>query len=400
MIVIRSVRLVDGVAETARDHVDVTVDGDRIAAIGPSGSGTPPPEGAQVIDGAGRTLLPGLIDCHAHYPIDTTVDDGFAQFRQDPDGLIALRSAGAARRALESGVTTARSAGSPGSFDYVLRDAIAAGHVPGPRLLAAGPAMTITGGHGWPFGRECDSVTEFIRGVRSNVRDGADVIKAVASEAAMLSGWDQGAGGAEMTEDELRATVQEAARLHRRVLAHAQGGEAVQRAARAGVASVEHAFLAEERDLEVLAAHGTTLVPTLSVTDVWRTIPGLTAASRARQGIIEPLHRRSTETAIRLGIPIATGTDCGVRGVTSEMVAREIRLIHEHGASTMTAIKGATSIAARTLGLDDVIGTVEVGKHADLLLVEGDPLADLRCLEGVRAVIKGGEVVRLVTAPG
>ena len=299
---VRGVRLIDGIADAARPNVDVTVDDGRITAID-GASSTPPPDGTTVIDGAGQTLLPGLIDCHSHYPIDTTVDDGFATFRHDPDALIALRAAGAARRALELGVTTARSAGSPGSFDYVLRDAIAAGFVPGPRLLAAGPAMTITGGHGWPFGREADSVVEFVRGVRANVRDGAEVIKAVASEAAMLSGWDQGAGGAEMTEEELKAVVDEAARLHRRVLAHAQGGEAVRRAARAGVASVEHAFLAEEADLEVLRASGATLVPTLSVTDVWRTIEGLTPVSRARQDLIEPLHRRSCETAIRMRHP-------------------------------------------------------------------------------------------------
>jgi imidazolonepropionase-like amidohydrolase len=138
-------------------------------------------------------------------------------------------------------------------------------------------------------------------------------------------------------------------------------------------------------------------VPTLSVTDVWRTIPGLSAESRERQDLIEGLHRRSCETAIRLGIPIATGTDCGVRGVLSDMVAREVRLIHEHGASAMTALKGATSIAARTIGLEDEIGTVEVGKRADLLLVDGDPLADLRCLERVRVVVKAGEVVREAT---
>jgi imidazolonepropionase-like amidohydrolase len=398
MIVIRSVRLIDGVADEARASVDVTVDGGTVTSIAPSAPDAAPGDGATVIDGTGRTLLPGLIDCHAHYPIDATVEDGFEQFRHDPDTTIALRSAGAARRALEAGITTARSAGSPASFDYVLRDAIDAGDVPGPRMLAAGPALTITGGHGWLFGREVDGEAEFARGVRANVRDGADVIKVVASEAAMLSGADKGAGGAEMTEGEIRVSVDEAARLGRRVLAHAQGGESVRRAARAGVASVEHAFLAEEADLEVLAASGATLIPTLSVTDVWRTIEGLSAEARERQDLIERLHRRSCETAVRLGIPLGTGTDCGVRGVTSDMVAREVRLIHEHGASRMTALKGATSIAARTLGLDAEIGTVEVGKRADLLLVDGDPLADLRKLEAVRAVIKAGELVRWVTA--
>ena len=400
MIVIRSARLIDGVADEVRTDIDVVIERDRIASVDhhdPEGS--LPPD-ATVIDGDGGTLLPGLIDCHAHYPIDPSVEDGFLQFRHDPDTTIALRAAGMARRALEAGVTTARSAGSPATFDHVLRDAIEAGYVPGPRLLAAGPALTITGGHGWLFGREADGEAEFVRAVRTNVRDGADVIKVVASQAAMLAGADNGAGGAEMTEGEIRASVDEATRLGRRVLAHAQGGESVRRAARSGVASVEHAFLAEEADLEVLAASGAVLVPTLVVTDVWRTIEGLSQASRARQDLIERLHRRSCETAIRLGIPLATGTDCGVRGVMADMVAREVRLLHEHGASAMTAIRAATSTAARLLGLETEIGTVAVGMRADLLLVEGDPLADLRCLERVRAVVKAGAVIRPASAAG
>ncbi len=394
-LVIRNVRLIDGRSAEARPGVDVVVDGDRIASIGPTGAAVASgPADAALIDGSGATLLPGLIDCHAHYAIDATVEDGFAGFRRDSALTVGYRAAGMARRALLAGVTTARSGGAPERFDYELRDAIDAGHLLGPRILAAGPALTITGGHGWPFGRECDTELEFRRGVRANVRDSADVIKAIASEAAMLSGWDQAGGAPEMTEDELHATVDEAARLHRRVLAHAQGGESVRRAARAGVASVEHAFLAEEPDLEALAEHGTMLVPTLSVTDVWRTLDGLSPASRARQEHLEPLHRRSCETAIRLGIPLATGTDCGVRGVMPDMVAREVRLIAEHGASPMAAIFAATSNAARLLGLESEIGTVEPGKRADLLLVDGDPLADLGRLERVRAVVKAGHVVR------
>src|SRR5919204_620804 len=278
MIVIRAVRLIDGRSPEAQDGVDVQVDADRITSIRATVDG-PDPVGATVIDGTGSTLLPGLIDCHAHYPIDSTVEDGFAGFRHDSPLTVGYRAAGMARRALMAGVTTTRSAGSPDRFDYELRDAIDAGHVLGPRMLAA------------------------------------------------------------------------------------------------------------ESDLEVLAQRGTTLVPTLSVTDVWRTIEGLSEVSRARQDYIEPLHRRSCETAIRLGIPLATGTDCGVRGVTPEMVAREVRLIAEHGASAMAAIQAATLNAARLLGLEDQIGTVEPGKRADLLMVEGDPLSDLRCLERVRVVV-------------
>ena len=191
-LVIRSVRLIDGVAEVAREAVDVTVDG-PIHRRDRAPTGGPPPDGAIVIDGAGRTLLPGPIDCHAHYPIDTTVDDGFAQFRQDPEAAIALRSAGAARRASRRGDHRSQRRLTRVVRLRPARRDIAAGHVPVPAARGR-PCPHITGGHGWPFGREADSVLEFVRGVRANVRDGADVIKAVASEAAMLSGWDQGAG--------------------------------------------------------------------------------------------------------------------------------------------------------------------------------------------------------------
>jgi imidazolonepropionase-like amidohydrolase len=273
----------------------------------------------------------------------------------------------------------------------VLRDAIEAGHVPGPRILAAGPALTITGGHGWQFGREADGEAEFVRAVRTNVRDGADVIKVVASEAAMLT--TAVAGVEEMTQREIEAVVREAARLRRRVLSHAQGSEAVVRSARAGVASVEHAFLADEAALEVLADSGAFLVPTLAVTDVWRDLAGLTPAARARQSVLEGHHRRSAETAIRLGIRTATGTDCGVRGVMPDMVAREVRLLHEHGRTAIDAIRSATVWAAELLGIDEEVGTLAVGKVADLVLVDGDPLADLRRLEAVRVVVREGAVV-------
>jgi imidazolonepropionase-like amidohydrolase len=220
------------------------------------------------------------------------------------------------------------------------------------------------------------------------VRDGARVIKAVASEAAMLT--SEVAGVQELSETELRVIVEEAARLRCRVLAHAQSDDAVRAAARAGVASIEHAFLADEATLELVAASGVTLVPTLTVTDVWRSLPGLSEERRARQTTLERLHRRSCETAVRLGIPLATGTDTGVTGVRPGMVAREIRLLHEHGLGTMDAIIAGTATGARLLGVDAETGSIGVGKSADLVLVDGDPLTDLRRLERPVMVLRAG----------
>lgn len=397
MIVIENVRLIDGIADHAMTAMDVTIDGERISTVRPHVPGAAPmfQEGT-VIDGAGRTLLPGFVDCHSHYPIDPLVEDGFVLFRQEPAERVILRAARSAAAALRAGVTTSRSGGAPGNLDVVLRDAIAAGDVPGPRLLAAGPALTITGGHGWMFGREADGELELARAVRTNVREGADHIKAVASEAAMLT--TAVAGVEELTQPELEAIVREAARLRRRVMAHAQGSQSVMNAARAGVASVEHAFLADDAALETLLEHGTTLVPTLTVTDVWSNLSGRTPDQEARQATLSRLHRRSAEKAIAMGIPIATGTDCGVRGVLPEHLAREIRNVHDHGASHMAAIKAGTINGARLLGLEDEIGSVSAGKLADLVLVEGDPLTDLRRLEAPAMVIQRGRIVHPTVA--
>jgi len=398
--IFEDVRLIDGVADAARDGIDVIVDGERISAVVPHGTevrALPDEPPATIIAGRGRTLLPGLIDAHAHYTFDPT-EGSIATIARRSDAEIVLAAAGHAARALRAGVTTARGAGSIRNLELVLRDAIAGGHVPGPRLVAAGAAIGITGGHGHQFGIEADGEVELVAAARRQIRDGADVVKIVASEAAMLTttGLAPGRlvhGDPELTGSEIGAIVSEAHRQRLRVMSHAQGPESVIASARAGVDSVEHAWLADRAAIEVLATSGACLVPTLVVTDVNRELPGLTAVQRERQDLIERRHRASCEAAIELGVPLVTGTDTGEVGVTSDMVWREIVLLRDHGLSAMAAIAAATSVAARLLGLDAEIGTVEPGKRADLLLVEGDPLADLARLARPVSVMQGGAIV-------
>jgi imidazolonepropionase-like amidohydrolase len=404
--IFEAVRLIDGVADRAREDVDVVVDGERIAAIVAHGAALPPdpdPGGdeegrpAARIDGRGRTLLPGLIDAHAHYTFDPT-EGSIATIARRSDAEIVLASAGHAALALRSGVTTARGAGSIRNLEVVLRDAIAAGQVPGPRLIVAGTAVGITGGHGHAFGLEADGPDALVSATRRVVRDGADVVKVVASEAAMLTttGLAPGRlvnGAPELTEAELRAVVGAAAEIRVKVMSHAQDAESVRRSAVAGVDSVEHAWLADRAAIEALARSGAFLVPTLVVTDVNRTLSGLTPVQRERQDLIERRHRASTEAAIELGIPIATGTDTGEVGVTADMVAREIALLHDHGASAMGAIRAATSAGAALLGVGDDTGRVAPGYRADLVLVGGDPLADLGRLARPALVLQAGLVV-------
>ena len=383
-VLVRAVRLIDGVATTPRDDVDVLIHGTTIAGVDAHDPARASRPGATVVDGVGRTLLPGLIDAHAHYTFDPT--EGSLQViaqRHDEEILAAARIH--AKLALRAGITTARGAGSIRNLECVLRNEIAAGRTPGPRLVAAGTAVGSVGGHGSAFGLEASGTKGLAEATREVIDAGADVVKVVASEAAMLTttGLPPGAdvfGAPELTSDELHAVVTVARAAGRRVMCHAQDSESVRRCAIAGATSVEHAWLADDAAMEAVAASGAWLVPTLVVTDINRTLAGLSDVQRERQDLIETRHRASTEAAVRLGIPLATGTDTGEVGVTADMVWREIALLHDHGASPMTAIQAATSSAARLLGVDGQVGTVEVGKAADLVLVGGDPLLDLAVL--------------------
>jgi imidazolonepropionase-like amidohydrolase len=396
-MLIRDVRVIDGLGESPRDHLDVVIAAERIVAIEPHDPTRRVAPDELLVEGEGRTLLPGLIDAHAHYTFDPT-EGSLGVIARRADAEIMLAAAGHAARALRAGITTARGAGSIRNLEVALRDQITSGQVPGPRLLVAGTAVGSPGGHGFQFGLAADGEVAFAAATRQVVEGGADVVKVVASEAAMLTTTGHAPGhmvhGApELTEREVRAIVSTAAELRVPVMSHAQDSESVARSARAGVTSVEHAWLADAAAIEILAASGAWLVPTLVVTDVNRTLEGLTPVQRERQDLIELTHRASTEVAIRLGVPLATGTDTGEVGVTADMVWREIVLLHEHGLPAMAAIQAATIAAARLLGIDTETGTVEPGHLADLILVEGDPLTDLRRLEHPVLVVQGGRVV-------
>ena len=389
-------RVIDGLADAPREHCDVIVDGERIAAIEPA---RPRAAGEQqLLPAAGLTLLPGLIDCHAHYTLDPSADDIFQSVEREREALSILRAAQRARQALEAGVTTTRDAGAPRQLNLVLRDAIAAGLVPGPRLLAPGLAITITGGHGHRFGRQADGPVELQKAVREQMRDGADVIKIISSEAAMLTGAE--AGVAEMTQAEIEVIVQEARRRGLRTFSHAQSASAVVRSAQAGVNSVEHAFLADPPAIGVLKRCGTFLVPTLAVTAVTLERDDISAAYRQRMLDIRELHWASCEEAIRQGVPVVTGTDCGVTGVLSTMLWREIVLVHERGLSAMDAIRAATSRAAALLGVAGQVGSLQPGKQADLILVAGNPLDDLSILKRMALVMKAGKIYLDQRSPG
>lgn len=382
-------RLIDGISDEAREQCDVIIEDARIVAIENTREWS---QGEHnLIATAGFTLLPGLIDCHAHYTIDPREPDPFGTARRESDALTSLRAARNAREALEAGVTTTRDAGAPRQLNFALRDAIAAGLIPGPRLLAPGCAITITGGHGMLFGVEADGMDALQKAVRTQMRDGADVVKVVASEAAMLT--TGAAACEELSQAELDMLVYEARRRGLKIFSHAQNSLSVVRSARAGVASVEHAFLADPEAISVLKECDTTLVPTLAVTAITLENPNLAPDYRARMEAIREQHWASCEEAIRQGVNVVPGTDCGVPGILPTLLWREICLLHERGLSKMEAVRAATSRAAALLGVDSQVGSIEPGKQADMILVAGDPLVRLESLSRIHLVMQGGKIV-------
>ena len=387
--ILRASRVLDPAGSEPLVDAEVVVEDHVIRAVRPWGG---PASSADVIEEfPGATILPGLVDAHVHYTIDGREQDAIhGAWERDPaeTSFIGARNA---RLALAAGVTTARSAGAAHDLDIPLARAIAAGLTPGPRLLPAGAALTITGGHGRFFGVEVDDVPSMVRETRRLVRDGANHVKVVASEAAMLVG--HLAGVSELGRDEIAAIVAEAARLGRRVMAHAQNSASVVAAATAGVTTVEHAFLADEGALQVLKERGSYLTPTLAVTDVYAHAQDLAPEVEARQRDISEQHRASCQRAIELGIPLLAGSDCGVPRIMPDMLAREVRLLAEHGLPALEALRAATSTGAQALGVDHLVGSLQAGLQADLLVVPEDPLHDLRVLERPIVVFQGGRPV-------
>jgi len=391
--ILRNARLLDGTGAAPYVGVDVVLDGGKIAAVG----GLHPSGDAEVIDLRGRTLMPGLIDCHVHLTFAGDPKD-VERAATVPVPDLAWTAAANARDTLDGGVTTVRDVGARAGVAIRLREAIAAGRVPGPRVRAAGSIICMTGGHGWFIGREADGPDDVRRAVREQLKAGADCLKFTATGGGMTPGVDPRASS--FTEAELAAGVDEAHKAFRRAAAHAQGNAGIKNAVRAGIDSIEHGVYLDDEVVEEMLRRGTFLVPTLVA-------PAMIARHGTSAGIpdyvvtkasgVLEVHRESFRKAARAGVRIAMGTDAGTPFNRHGANVQELALMVECGMSPADTIVAATRSAAELLDLLKVTGTVEPGKSADLLIVDGDPLTDIRILgdrDRLLGILKDGRWMR------
>jgi imidazolonepropionase-like amidohydrolase len=390
---LRNVTVVDGTGAAPVPGQALVVEGSRIAWIGPVDS-APSTAPENVVDGGGRTVLPGLINCHVHLTADGA-PDLFAQVAGDTVPLATLRAAQSAWTTLQSGVTTVRDCGAADDVVVELAKAISRGLVPGPRVQAAGRVITMTGGHGHFIGREADGPDEVRKATRAEIKAGAGVIKVMATGGVLTPGVSPTQTA--LLPEELAVVAQEAHNSGRRVTTHAIGRAGIHNALISGIDSIEHGFYLDDELLDLAVDQGTFLVPTILAVDgivrngLAQGIPGWVVEKAEREAAKQ---RESFAAAVSSGMRIAAGTDAGTPFNGHGELARELALMVQHGLSPMQALVAATRSAAENLGMEHEIGTLEVGKLADLVLVDGDPVTDITATGRVVLVVKDGVVHR------
>ncbi len=398
--IVRAGRVLDVRTGQMRANQAILIEGEKIAQIIAS-SEVKAAAGDTTIDLPDATLLPGLIDAHTHltFELSSLGYQGLAI----STAREALHGARNARVTLEAGFTTVRNLGAKDYADIALRDAINEGDTIGPRILASGPALGITGGHcdenllPPAFHREAEGVADGVEAVQHKVREvikyGADVIKICATGGVLSKGDDPNAS--QYTLEEMKAIVADAHRLGRRVAAHAHGAEGVRWASEAGVDSIEHGHLMDDAAIATLKKNGTYLVPTLFLTEYMQANlerSNVPEFSKQKMRDVAAAAQINVKKAISAGVKVAFGTDAAV--YPHGLNAGEFHVYVKLGMTPLAAIQTATINAADLLGWTKTVGTVEVGKWADLIAVDGDPTKDVSILEHVKFVMKGGTVYK------
>jgi len=398
-------RLIDGLSGQPAGPSTIVVEGERIVAV-ETGHRAPGPED-RLIDLSQATVLPGLMDMHTHVSSQNSRTSYLNRFTQDAPE-VTLEATVYARRTLEAGFTTIRDLGDRYNVSIALRDAINRGDVIGPRIFTSGKSIATTGGHadptnGWADHIEGDpgpqegvinGVADARKAVRQRYKDGADLIKVTATGGVMSLA--KNGLNPQFKEDELKAIVDTARDYGFHVAAHAHGAEGMKRAIEAGVYSIEHGTLMDDEVIRLMKKHGTWYVPTIHAGKFVAekaAEPGyLPEMVRPKAAALGPQIQGTFAKAYKAGVAIVFGTDCGVGPHGSN--AREFEYMVEAGMPPMDAIRSATGVASGFLGIADQLGSLQAGKLADIIAVEGDPLEDISAMSAVRFVMKEGVVYR------
>lgn len=405
--------VIDGVRPEPIRNASVLVERERITAVGDRDAVTPPPHGiGTVVDVSGRTIMPGMVDCHVHgINHDITCWEDFDLRRpMEHTTLLAARNT---QTLLEVGFTSARDVGTRGRIAVALRDMINAGVILGPRLLAGGRILTATGGladaYGdWvenraSLGLVIDSPQECLKAARRQIKDGVDTIKVESSGTGVSPFSDS--GKQTMTQKEIGTVVQEAHRNGVRVACHAQATEGIKNALRAGVDTIEHGSFLDEEGAALFKKTGAVLVPTIAV--LWLYVQKGPEAGVPRwvvekfRGDLER-HFASVRLALDYGVPMVVGSDSGHRFFPRSIIAIELELMVQSGFTPMQAIQAATRLGAEAIGLGNAVGRIAPGYYGDLLVLDGDPLTDIGILQQpprLEQIYKGGALVAGRLAP-
>jgi imidazolonepropionase-like amidohydrolase len=394
-------RLVDGTGRPALGRSFVTIEGERIAAVGPAAeAGRWAPAPTPRLEFPACTILPGLVDSHVHLTFSAGPVP-FEELQADSDARLLLRAVANARAALQAGVTTVRDLGARGRVTLELRDAILAGTVPGPRVLACGRPITTPSGHCHFLGGVAQGVEEVSRLTAKLVEEGVDAVKVMGTGGNMTRTSDP--LKAQFSVEELRAVVRTARAAGLRVTVHARGVEGMRRAVEAGVDGIEHARMEvapgewgfDDGLARAMAERGITAAPTLAAS--FRASQAKAAGAKVglREGMVPiPVRQQNARRLREAGVRVVVGTDAGAALARfDEAVHVEMELLVGAGWSPLEAIRAATLDAAIAVGLEKEIGTVEPGKVADLVVVRGDPTGNVSDARQVMHVLKAGRVV-------
>lgn len=389
MKALTGVTIIDGIQDLPINDGIIIIDQDTIHSYG-SADDINISNKTEIIDYSDKTVLPGLIDAHTHICFEPAADT-LNILVDESDARTALKAAQYCKKTLEAGFTTIRDVGGKNYIDLEVRDAINNGEIPGPRILASGKNLTMTGGHGWPIAEEVDGIAKMKWGARKQIKNGVDLIKLMATGGVLTKGVEP--GSPQLTIAEMEAAIAEANKAGRKTAAHAQGNTGIKNAIKAGIDSIEHGVFLDQEAIDMMLANDVYLVPTLTAI-YWMAEKGTEAgipdyAVRKSKTILND-HIESFKLALKSGVKIAMGTDAGSPFNYHGENGLELVFMVKYGMSELEVIKSATSVSAELLGLSDKIGSIQSGKKADLVILNENPLDNIENIKSIHQVYKNG----------